>query len=62
MTDYKATPDQWAHQEHWATEDSAAACLLELRARVEALEANAKSSPNFLQIRNSVVTNEVKTA
>ena len=34
----KATPDQWRHQEHWATEDSNAACLLELRARVEALE------------------------
>jgi len=33
-----ATPDQWAYQEHWAVEDSDAACLLELRARVEALE------------------------
>ena len=34
----KATPDQWRHQEHWAHEVSNAACLLELRARVEALE------------------------
>ena len=43
MTDYKATPEQWEHvhicaginhQVPWAT----AACLLELRARIEALE------------------------
>ena len=34
----KATPDQWGYQEHWAHEVSDAACLLELRARVEALE------------------------
>jgi hypothetical protein len=33
-----ATLDQWAYQEHWAVEDSDAACLLELRAKVEALE------------------------
>jgi hypothetical protein len=43
MTDYKATPDQWAYQEHWAQEDGDAACILELRARVEALEANTKA-------------------
>jgi len=42
MTDYKATTDQWAYQEHWAQEDGDAACILELRARVEALEANTK--------------------
>jgi hypothetical protein len=36
-------PDQWAYQEHWAQEDGNAACLLELRARVEALEANTKA-------------------
>lgn len=41
MTNYKATPDQWAYQEHWAVEDGDAACLLELRARVEALELGA---------------------
>ena len=39
-----ATPDQWAYQEHWAVEDSNAACLLELRARVEALEAAEQAS------------------
>jgi hypothetical protein len=42
MTDYRATTDQWAYQEHWAQEDGDAACILELRARVEALEANTK--------------------
>jgi hypothetical protein len=43
MTDYKATADQWGYQEHWAQEDGDAACILELRARVEALEANTKA-------------------
>jgi hypothetical protein len=43
MTDYKAAPDQWAYQEHWAQEDGDAACILELRARIEALEANTKA-------------------
>ena len=42
MTTYKATSDQWAYQEHWAKEDGDAACLLELRSRVEQLEANTK--------------------
>ena len=37
--EYKATPEQWAHQETWLDENDAdAACLLELRARVETLE------------------------
>ena len=36
--EYRATPDQWAYQEHFAVEDGDAACLLELRARVEAVE------------------------
>jgi len=30
-------------------------CLLELRARVEALEANSKPTPNSSQIRSSLV-------
>ena len=42
MTTYKATSDQWAYQEHWSKEDGDAACLLELRSRVEALEASIK--------------------
>jgi hypothetical protein len=37
--EYKATPEQWAHQETWLDENDAdAACLLELLARVETLE------------------------
>ena len=42
MTDYKATPDQWAYQEHMAQENGDAACILELRARVEELESSTK--------------------
>jgi hypothetical protein len=42
MTDYKARPDQWADTEHWAKQEChAQACILELRARVETLEAAA---------------------
>jgi hypothetical protein len=41
MSDFTATPDQWAYQEHWAAEDGDAACMLELRCRVEALEVDA---------------------
>jgi hypothetical protein len=41
MTDtYRATPEQWADTEHYAAETlSAYSCVLELRARIEALEA-----------------------
>ncbi len=42
MTDqHRATPEQWADQEKWASPPDAdpyALCLLEIRARVEALE------------------------
>ena len=39
MTDqHRATPEQWANQEAWAVDDDDSACILELRARVEALE------------------------
>jgi hypothetical protein len=41
MRDYRANPDQWAYQEHWAAEDGDAACMLELRTRVERLELGA---------------------
>ena len=43
--EYRATPDQWAYQEHYAVEDGDAACLLELRSRLEALEAARRTSP-----------------
>lgn len=43
MTDYKATPEQWAQIESWMkTESAYSACLRELRARVEALEKDAQ--------------------
>jgi hypothetical protein len=47
MTDqHRATPEQWAHQDHWTREHrSTASCLLELRARVEALEAAQLEAP-----------------
>jgi hypothetical protein len=54
MTISRATPDQWAFQEHWATEDSDAACLLELRARVETLEAQTfQSRCDHLRLANT---------
>jgi len=63
MTDHKATPEQWeADRYDWSkanTEamdgDPAFRCLLELRARVEALEANSKPTLNFSQIGSSLV-------
>jgi hypothetical protein len=43
MTEYKATPEQWQDGKHCADAGAIAfACILELRARVEALEADAK--------------------
>ena len=41
MTDYKATPEQWQQQEQYVeqVQDCDSCCILELRARVEALEA-----------------------
>jgi hypothetical protein len=43
MTDYRATPEQWAQCEVWGSYDEhPTACILELRARVEQLEANTK--------------------
>jgi hypothetical protein len=55
---HKATPEQWATTEEYANaaigcySDS---CLLELRSRIEALEAaaNSKPTPNPSQIRSS---------
>jgi hypothetical protein len=56
MTDYRATPEQWAETEQWAKHgDNSDACILELRARVEALEANYKPTSNPSQIRSSLV-------
>jgi hypothetical protein len=44
MTDYKATPEQWAQCEDWVRSSvvgASDACILELRTRVETLEAAA---------------------
>jgi hypothetical protein len=40
MTDYRATPEQWADVGSWAKESPSSwdACILELRARVQSLE------------------------
>ena len=56
MTDYRAKPEQWAETEQWAKHgDNSDACILELRARVEALEANYKPTSNPSQIRGSLL-------
>jgi hypothetical protein len=41
MNDFKATPEQWIDVEFCDKDDFNSACVLELRARVEALEAQA---------------------
>jgi hypothetical protein len=54
MSDFKATPEQWAQMERSQVfNGSFQACVLELRARVEALET--KSTFNDRQIRSSLV-------
>ena len=58
MTDHLATLEQWANMADAASDgfdDGYAACLIELRVRVEALEANFKLTPNDPQIRSSLV-------
>ncbi len=70
MTDYRATPEQWAEAEQHSLKAYGAsfACLLELRARVKALEhemamenyrkqsaAISKPTPNLSEIRSSLV-------
>jgi hypothetical protein len=55
MADYRATPEDWAEiekVERWS--DPCSCVLLELRARVEALEASSKPTPNSSQIGRSL--------
>ena len=59
MTDYKATPEDWELQSKWAIDCQDARCLLELRARVELLEAAAhkhivETSANILALASRV--------
>jgi hypothetical protein len=50
MTDFRATPEDWeTDAARWPE------AILELRARVEALEANYKPTSNPRQIRSSLV-------
>jgi len=51
MTDYKATPEQWEAIAKYAKDlNSGPACLLELRARVEALEAGQRPASKVYEI------------
>jgi hypothetical protein len=62
MTDYKATPEQWAQCEDWVKSSvvgASDACILELRARVEVLEAAShkhivETSANILALASRV--------
>ena len=55
MTGYTATPEQWALLEEQSAPEYDST-ILELRTRVEALEAaNSKPTPNPSQIRSSLV-------
>ncbi len=61
MSDCQAGPKQWAALKEFVKDnydEGYAACILELRARVEALEANSKPTPNPSQIRSSPVGQE----
>jgi hypothetical protein len=58
MTDYKATPEQWANVREFAAV-ATESCLLELRARIELLEAAAhkhivETSANILALASRV--------
>jgi hypothetical protein len=44
-TPHRATPEQWADQEAWAVDDDDSSCILELRARIEELEAAHLEAP-----------------
>ncbi|MEN9727412.1 MAG: hypothetical protein RL434_1778 [Pseudomonadota bacterium] len=62
MTGYRATPEQWAQCEEWLQNPvigASDACILELRARVEALEGAAhkhiiETSANILALASRV--------
>jgi Spy/CpxP family protein refolding chaperone len=56
MTDYKATPEQWAQCEDWVKSSvvgASDACILELRARVETLEAAAQK--HIIETNSNIV-------
>jgi hypothetical protein len=58
MNDYRATPEQWNDCEQWAINGGAwDACIIELRARVETLEASLLTtrSPNPLSLKEQAL-------
>ena len=63
MTEHKATPEQWAQIEQFVKDCGYDSCLLELRARVESLEAAAKSAePNHPAEPDSSLVKRVQKA
>lgn len=56
---YRATPKQWEMVQDYGESGwpffTPESCILELRARVEELEANVKPTPNSIQTRSSLV-------
>jgi hypothetical protein len=59
MSDYRATPEQWEQVQAWSEDRDVsvgcdAACILELRARIEALEARNK--PEFMELSITTAT------
>jgi hypothetical protein len=50
---HRATPDEWAQQEDWANRSvfSDSSCLLELRARIEALEVGQQPLVNYAPVK-----------
>jgi len=59
MTDtYKATPEQWAEAGAFAS--ATRACILELRARIEQLEAQANHSPGATKMAPVATDEELK--
>jgi len=63
MTEHKATPEQWAQIEQFVKDCGYDSCLLELRARVESLEATAKSAEsNYPAKPDSLLVGRVSDA
>jgi hypothetical protein len=50
---HRATPEQWEYQERWASDDDDASCILELRCRVEALEATQHAHADLSRLSDA---------
>jgi hypothetical protein len=64
MTDqHRATPEQWAETEKWAQQDELdSSCILELRARVEALEAAQHAHADLSRLSDAEREQVMRTA